>query len=164
MKSDKEIVVKSKKLEVLFNVYEELSNELERLDIDELEPLLDAWKVSLGQVREIVGDSASPVKPSQLVAGFEQGLRDAQLILGDFPEQNRSRAMKVFRSIVRLHMPRFFEKYEQQLKRIVEKGKISNEHEWYLVRHRVDEIEGLESSEAEVRMLDELMAKYEASV
>ncbi|MFK3866282.1 MULTISPECIES: hypothetical protein [Pseudoalteromonas] len=44
------------------------------------------------------------------------------------------------------------------------KGKIKNENEWHLVRHRVDEIEGQSNNDAELEVLNELLGQLEASV
>ena len=154
--------MKSKKLETLVNVYKELTEELGKLNIPELEPLLDSWSVSLGQVNEILDNPDNAIKPSQLASGFEQGLRDMHLMLGDLNSQYRSSAIKVFYKIVGLHLPGFFQKSKAHLQCIVAKEQIKNE--WYLVRHRVDEIECQPNNEAELAVLNELLSKFEASV
>lgn len=156
--------MRSKKLETLVNVYKELAEELGKLNSPELEPLLNGWSVSLDQVNEIISNADNPIKPSQLASGFEQGLRDIHVMLGDLNAQHRSSAIKVFYKIVGLHLPSFFQKSKAQLHRIVAKGRIKNENEWYLVRHRVDEIECQPNNEAELAVLNELLGKFEASV
>jgi len=145
-------------------VYKELAEELGKLNSSELQPLLDSWYVSLGQVNEILNNSDNEIKPSQFASGFEQGLRDTHLMLGDLNTQYRSSAIKVFYKIVGLHFPGFFQKNKAQLERIVAKGKIKNDNEWYLVRHRVDEIECQPNNQAELSVLNELLGKFEASV
>ncbi|NRQ41688.1 hypothetical protein HRH59_03770 [Rheinheimera sp. YQF-2] len=156
--------MKSKKLETLVNVYKELAEELGKLNSPELEPLLNSWSVSLGQVNEIISNPDNAIKPSQLASGFEQGLRDMHLMLSDLNVQYRSPAIGVFYKIVGLHLPGFFQKSKAQLQRIVAKGQIKNENEWYLVRHRVDEIECQLNNEAELAVLNELLGNFEASV
>lgn len=156
--------MKSKKLETLINVYKELAEELGKLNSPDLEPLLNSWSVSLGQVNEIINNPESAIKPSQIASGFEQGLRDTHLMLGDLNAQYRSSAIEIFYKVVGLHLPSFFQKSKAQLDRIVAKGNIKNENEWYLVRHRVDEIEGQSNNEAELEVLNELLGKFEASV
>jgi hypothetical protein len=152
--------MKSKKLESLVNVYKELAEELGKLNSPELEPLLNGWSVSLDQVNKIISHPDNAIKPSQLASGFEQGLRDMHLILGDLNAQYRSSAIKVFYKIVGLHLPSFFQNSKAQLSRIVAKGRIKNENEWYLVRHRVDEIECQPNNEAELAVLNELLGKF----
>lgn len=154
----------SKKLEILVNVYKELAEELSKLNSPELEPLLNGWSVSLGQVNELINNPDNAIKPSQLASGFEQGLRDVHLMLGNLNTQYRSPAIKVFYKIVGSHLPNFFQKSKVQLQCIVAKEHIKNENEWYLVRHRVDEIEGQPNNEAELAVLNELLGKFEASV
>ena len=156
--------MKSKKLETLINLYKELAEELGKLNSPELEPLLNSWSISLGQVNEIINNPDNAIKPSQIASGFEQGLRDAHLMLSDLNAQYRSSAIEIFYKVVGSHLPSFFQKSKAQLDRIVAKGQIKNENEWYLVRHRVDEIEGQSSSDAELELLNELLGKFEASV
>jgi hypothetical protein len=156
--------MRSKKLETLVNVYKELAEELGKLNSPELEPLLNSWSVSLGEVNEIINSPDHVIKPSQLASGFEQGLRDVHLILGDLKAQYRSPAIKAFYKVVGLHLPSFFKKSKAQLERIVVKGHIKNENEWYLVRHRVDEIECQSNNEVELAVLNELLGRFETSV
>lgn len=156
--------MRSKKLETLVNVYKELAEELGKLNSPELEPLLNGWSVSLDQVNEIINNPDDAIKPSQLVSGFEQGLRDMHLMLGDLNSQYRSSAIKVFYKVVGLHLPCFFQKSKAQLQRIVAKGQIKNESQWYLVRYRVDEIECQPNNEAELAVLNELLGNFETSV
>ncbi|WP_430461457.1 hypothetical protein ACQUQU_01390 [Thalassolituus sp. LLYu03] len=156
--------MRSKKLETLIILYKELAEELGKLKSPELEPLLNSWSVSLGQINEIINNPDNAIKPSQIASGFEQGLRDTHLILGDLNAQYRSSAIEIFYKVVGSHLPSFFQKCKAQLERIVEKGKIKNENEWYLVRHRVDEIERQSNNDAELEFLNELLGKFEASV
>jgi hypothetical protein len=88
--------MRSKKLETLVNVYKELAEELGKLNSPELEPLLNSWSVSLGEVNEIINSPDHVIKPSQLASGFEQGLRDVHLMLGDLKAQYRSPVIKAF--------------------------------------------------------------------
>lgn len=85
-------------------------------------------------------------------------------MLGDLNAQYRSSAIEVFYKVVGLHLPRIFQKSKAQLERIVDKGKIKNENEWHLVRHRVDEIEGQSNNDAELEVLNGLLGQLEASV
>lgn len=59
--------------------------------------------------------------------------------------------------------PTLFRKYKKQLKNILSRGEIVSENEWYLARHRLDEIEGEVGNESEVAILDKLLSKYEFS-
>jgi len=156
--------MKSKKLNTLVIVYRELSEELSKLNSEELEPLLKSWALSLEQINEITSNPNSSVKPSQIASGFEQGLRDTHLLLSDLPRQYRSPAVKIFYKIVGSHLSNFFEKNKAQLERIVAKNQIKSENEWYIVRHRVDEIEGQSNNDAELEVLNDLLGKFEANV
>lgn len=108
-------------------------------------------------------ESNPPVKRSALVAGLEQGLRETPLMLSTLPEAQRRSALKTFRRVVESNAPGFFEKDREALGKIVARGKIKNESEWYLIRHRVDEIEGDASQALELSQLYSLMDAYESA-
>lgn len=156
--------MKSKKLKALLDIYEELIQELSQFDDPFLDKVINSLSTSLKQTNEMLSDTNSPIKPSQFVSGFEQGLRDMHVMLGDLSSSIRPPALKVFYRVVVNHLPDFFQKSKAQLGRIVATGKIKNENEWYLVRNRVDEIEGQSNSEVELAVLNELLDKFETRV
>ncbi len=156
--------MKSKKLQALVNTYEDLSIDLRQVNSPDLEVLLDSWVLSLNQAQELLDSPNSPVKPSQIAVGFEQGLRETPLILADLPEQIRSSAIKIFYQVVDRHLPSFFEKSRTLLECVVSKGVIKTEKEWHLVRLRVDEIEGYSENESELEILYKLLGDFEANV
>jgi len=102
-----------------------------------------------------------PVKRSALVAGLEQGLREIPLLLSDLPEVERRLALKTFRRVVESNTAGFFKRDQEALDKIVARGKIKNEGEWYLIRHRVDEIEGNSPQSPQLTALYKLIVAYE---
>ena len=156
--------MRSQKLRALFCVYAELIDELGKINDSKLHVLVDGWVISLRESQNYLDDPDIPIKPSQLVSGFEQGLLETPQLLLELPEQYRASSMKIFYFVVQKHIPGFFDKQQKALERVVTKGIIKNENEWYLVRARMDLIEGLNSNEEEFDMLHELLLKYERGV
>jgi hypothetical protein len=149
------------RFEKLAEVYAQLCAEFRHLGYATLVDIADVWANSLSQMHSMLRESNPPVKRSALVAGLEQGLRETPLMLSALPEAQRRLALKTFRRVVASNAPGFFEKNRGALDKIVARGKIKNEREWYLIRHRVDEIEGDASRASELTMLYRLMDAYE---
>lgn len=101
------------------------------------------------------------VKRSAFVAGLEQGLREIPSLLSELPEVERRLALKTLSRVVESMVPGFFEKNRETLGKIVARGKIKNEDEWYLIRHCVDEIEGDSSQLLRLAELYKLIDNYE---
>ena len=101
----------------------------------------------------MLSEAKPGVNRSALVAGLEQGLRETPLVLASLPEMERNSALKTFRRVVQSNIPSFFEKEREAREKVIARGKLKNENEWYLLRHRVDELEG---NAAQVTELAEL--------
>lgn len=99
---------------------------------------------------------------SAIAAGMEQGLRDLPNILATLPEQERRNALNTYRRIMQSSLPNFFESELKKREQIITRGKIKNDREWYLLRDRVDEIEGNASQTSELVVLYKLLDSYEA--
>jgi len=155
--------MKSKKLEVLTELYKELSTELGKLDNAQLQTLLESWSQYFSQISELLNAPNNKIKPSQIASGLEQGLRETHLILSELDSENRDSAIKTFYAVVGKHLPSFFQKSKIHLQRILDTGRIKNENEWHLVRYRIDEIEGNPNSATELSALYELLDRFEAS-
>ena len=150
------------KFEVLADIYTQLGTEFRSLGIPKLIAIADSWTKVLSKMQEL-RISKAQVKTSALVAGLEQGLRETPLVLSSLPEAERNLALKRFRQVISLHAPSFFEKEREKVEKIVARGKIKNETEWHLVRHRVDEIEGEVSQTPELLQLYTLLDTYESA-
>ena len=156
--------MKSKKLQALINTYEDLSNKFREIDEPTLNLFSKGWSISLTQIDKVLSDSDNKVTLSQLSAGFEQGLRETALMLAELPTEVRTLAIREFNQVVALHIPNFFEKTKKQLEKVVSKGVIKTEQQWYLVRTRMDEIEGKNGCDAEFEYLDKLLMDFESNV
>ena len=150
------------KLEKLTNIYTQLILEFRKIDNSKLKEHLDAWDNALSQFDSILSQNNIPVKRSAIATGIEQGLRETPLLLQSIlPEEQRSSALIKFKHIVELNIPNFFDKEIKRLNKIVTCGKIKNENEWYMIRHRIDLIEGNASMTAELNLLYVLLDTYE---
>ena len=146
------------KLDSIIDTYEELASEYRVLGDQKLIDQFDSFIPFIQKAK------ANPqVKRSAIVAGCEQGLRETPLILTHFKlaEDIQVAALKIFYRVVEIHMPAFFEKERQRREKIVGRGKIKGESEWYLLRNRVDEIEGDVAHEVELLTLYKLLDDYE---
>ena len=152
------------RFEKLAEAYAQLGAEFRNLGNATLVEIADTWAKALSQMHSMLSENNPPVKRSALVAGLEQGLRETPLVLlSTLPEAQRRMALKTFRRIVESNVPGFFEKDRETLNKIVSRRKIKNEGEWYLIRHRVDEIEGDASHASELAQLYKLMEAYESA-
>ena len=77
--------MRSKKLKALFCVYAELIDELGKINDSKLHYLVDSWVISLRESQNYLDDPDIPIKPSQLVSGFEQGLLETPQLLVELP-------------------------------------------------------------------------------
>lgn len=148
------------KLDSIIDTYEELASEYRVLGDQKLIDLFDSFIPFIQTVK------ANPeVKRSAIVAGCEQGLREAPLFLTNLklPEDTQGTAFKIFYRVVEIHLPAFFDKERQKREEIVSRGKIKAEREWYLLRNRVDEIEGDVAHELELLTLYKLLDDYESA-
>ncbi|GAA5786305.1 hypothetical protein [Chitiniphilus shinanonensis] len=83
-----------------------------------------------------------PAPASVIATGLEQGLRETPEFFSALPDPLRQQMYATYRTIVERHLPDYFAKDAQHLEKIMTRGKIRNEREWYLVRYQVDLLEG----------------------
>ncbi|WP_156477083.1 hypothetical protein [Collimonas arenae] len=147
------------KLDAIIDTYEELAAEYRVLGDQKL---IDLFESFIPLIHE--SKTNSEIKRSAIVTGCEQGLRETPQFLANFklPEDIQSTALKIFYRVVETHMPAFFEKERQKRGQIVSRGKIKGEREWYLLRNRVDEIEGDVAHEVELFELYKILDDYES--
>jgi uncharacterized protein YciW len=155
--------MKHTKFDKLICIYDELGRQLGALNYPELEMILKSWTMSKSQIQSALNNPESNMRPSQFVSGLEQGLNETPLILSDLAEDKRVATLKLFYRVVKSNIPDFFKKIESSLANVVTLGKIKSENEWYIVRNRIDEIEGKESSREELSVLYNLIGAYESA-
>ena len=100
------------------------------------------------------------VTRSQIAAGLEQGIRDLSMMLPAQDPEIRSVAMSAFRDAMRSEYPEFLERDKQRLAKVLGRGHIRSENEYYLLQSRLDEIEGDPEFEDETKRLWDIMDNY----
>jgi hypothetical protein len=102
------------------------------------------------------------ITTSQASAGLEQGLRETpQLILAVAPEW-RTQVSKAFHDALMLEYPEFLALEAERLNKVLARGKIRSEAEYYLVRHEIDMVEGDLYRRDELKVLYALVDAFEA--
>lgn len=99
---------------------------------------------------------------SALAAGLEQGLREMPMLLKSIPPEARKRAIEALSAAIVTRYPDFLAKDAERLARITARGAIRSENEYHLVRHHVDLLELRPHQEEELRLLYELIDRFEA--
>jgi hypothetical protein len=148
------------KLDRLVAAYEQLGQDLAGIPDQAVERLRN----SCLEVRSLVADARSKdpsLRPSQIAAGLEQGLRETPMILASADKQWRARVVEIYRSTVASQYPDFFAKDAERFAKIRARGRIRTEAEFYLVRHEIDEADGAEDQEL-LGELYGLVDEYEA--
>ena len=147
------------KYDKLFNVFEQFHASIPELSDRRLSELRDAWILAKTKYEEFLSAGESK---SRLAAGLEQGLREMPLLLADLETKSRSQAVAALRSAVLRFYPEFAVKETERLEEILNAGKIRGESQFYLVRHRIDELEGSSDSGTLLSELYRLVDEFEA--
>ncbi len=100
------------------------------------------------------------VTRSEIAAGMEQGIRDLAMMLPAQDVEIRSAALSAFRDALSSEYPEFIERDKQRLAKVLDRGHIRSENEYYLLQSRLDEIEGDPQHEEETQRLWEIMDNY----
>lgn len=147
------------KYDKLFNVFEQFYASIPELSDRRLSDLRDSWNLAKAQYEKFLSAGESK---SKIAAGLEQGLRELSLLLADVETKNRSLAVAALSSAVLTFYPDFAVKEAKRLEEILSTGKIRGENQFYLVRHRIDELEGSGGSATQLSKLYRLVDEFEA--
>jgi len=151
-------MVTKTKYEKLFAVYDEYTRAIAGLDDPMASVLCAAWETTKRSYEQAL---ASGGKKSQLASGMEQGLRELPMALRAEGGKHAAILDMLHRAIT-THFPEFFKQDAALLAAIVDRSKIRNAKEYYLVRHRIDELEGDASAVDECNRLYELIDRFES--
>ena len=99
---------------------------------------------------------------SQIVSGLEQGLREMPDLVGGIDIQWRAAVSKALHDAISAEYPEFLRLEITRLEKIFARGKIRTEAEFYLVRHRIDVLEGEPELTEELKRLYALAGTFEA--
>lgn len=118
---------------------------------------------SLRQIRELLQASPSRVPLSKILTGLRQGLRETprmmQSVLAEAPPSLRAEVIEVVNG---QKTPAFLEDQAEKARKVLARGSIRNEDEWYLLRWRLDQIEGSSTHRQECELLAKLLDTYES--
>jgi hypothetical protein len=98
---------------------------------------------------------------SQITSGLEEALRELTN-LGGLKPHSRAPVRRAIHLALSTQYPEFLSLDESRLSKVIERGRIRTEAEFYLVRHRIDVIEGEPKHEGELDQLYALVGDYEA--
>ena len=132
---------KRNKLEKLIAIYEQFGQEIEAIP--------DPWASKLAKqsnaVRTTVERSLCKepgATRSQFAAGLEQGLRDTPDFIAMISPEWRAQVAKALNCAIQTVYPEFISKDAERLEKIRARGRIRTDSEYYLIRHKIDVLEG----------------------
>ncbi|MBG6079140.1 hypothetical protein IWX58_000827 [Rubrivivax gelatinosus] len=145
------------KLTKLVAVFDQFHSVIAQLNDPTAKRLVDNWAEVRRQYVASVG-----VPRSVLASGMEQGLRETPMLLQSMSAEARKSAAQALAEAISSHYPIFAAKDAERLANIKARGSIRSEGEFHLIRHQVDLLEGEPSQQQELRLLYELVRKFEA--
>ncbi len=121
-----------KKAEVLkfLDVFEEIVSLLRPFHHPILSGFVDRWGTARERyIQELTGGTSA----SKLADGLRQALRDYSDFLEYIPPDNRREFVEKYTKIVTDAFPDFYRSDERKINSIIQRGKIRNENEFYLI-------------------------------
>jgi hypothetical protein len=144
---------KRSKYDKLFAVFESLCARLATVPDDHARGLVSSWEKAKVQYAQWLSDPQSKITRSKVAVGLEQGLRETPQRLQRIAPQWRGQAVAALEAAIENEFPEFGARQQDALSKVLSRGSIRGESEFYLVRHEVDRLEGTTGSEA-------LLSKY----
>ena len=129
---------KRTKLQALFAVFEQFHESTKEIPDNTLGLLRGSWT-------SIKGNYLNPppgVKPSQLAGGLEQGLLELPMLVGAIGAPYRAKVAQALHAAIESQYPAFLATQQARMAKIRNRGRISTESEFMLVRHAIDVAEG----------------------
>ena len=121
--------------------------------------LCSSWESTKNGYEQALRSGATK---SQIASGMEQGLRELPMLFHEVSGEHRVQLLNVLHIAVTKNFPEFFKKDASLLTSVVERKKIRNAREYYLIRHRIDELEGDASNLGERERLYQLVDQFES--
>ena len=150
-------VARPDKLTKLVAVFDQFHSVIAQLNDPTAKRLVENWS---GVRNQYVAPAGVP--RSALASGMEQGLRETPMLLQSMSAEARKSAAQALAEATSSHYPDFPAKDAERLAKIKARGNIRSESEFHLIRYQVDLLEGEPSQQQEVRLLYELVGKFEA--
>lgn len=146
------------KFERLTAVFDDFHSQLEGETHDMIVKLRAVWASAKSDYARAL--AARTVTKSAIAQGLEQGVRELPLILQSLPDQIRSRANRALSASIGRHAPDMQARDQARLAKVVERGRIRSESEYYLVRHEIDVLEESRTEAPALAKLYELEASF----
>jgi len=136
-KSEKEIVDLLQRFDAILAI-------VSRVNTPNADKFVELTGQTLKQCRDLLRVSRRPVPLSKVLEGLRQGLRELPLVLqSTFADTSPSDREKLWREIDEVaSTDAFLQEQSNKVSKVVQRGVIRNEDEWYLLRWRLDQIEG----------------------
>lgn len=99
--------------------------------------------------------------PSQIASGLEQGWRELPILIQGVPREWRAILSMAWSNATLKHYPELCAKENQVLQKVLNRGKIRGEKEYYRIRHEIDILEGEPGERATLLTLYRLVDAYE---
>jgi hypothetical protein len=149
---------RSDKLSKLVAVYDEFQLALNLLEDGKATMLRENWP----RVRSAYANPIKGVPRSAMAAGMEQGLRETPMLFRSMEPATRAIVGRALAKAIENHYPEFASKDTARLEKIVSRGYIRGENEYYLVRHRIDVLEDDELRLPELDQCYVLIEQFDA--
>lgn len=147
------------KYDRIIAVYEQFIAAIAHIDDPVVKKLCHSWQSAKDKVEQAI---ATGTRSSAIASGLEQGLRELPEFVGAIAIEHRAQVRVILHDVMTAHLPEFFRQDASRLAAIAKRAKIRNEREYYLVRHRIDALEGEAGSPDELAVLYTLVEKFGA--
>lgn len=153
---------KRSKYDKLFAVFESLCAQLAVVPDDNARGLISSWEKAKIQYAQWLSDPPTGVTRSKIAAGLEQGLLETPRRLQRIGPQWRNQAVAALQTAIEIEFPEFGAKQRDALSKVLSRGSIRGESEFYLVRHEVDHLEGIAGGESLLSTYYGLLESFES--
>jgi len=116
----------------LMRVLNKIAAIFEQLNTDNSRLLKDGFETARVECERYINGEKIDFKPSELVVGFRQAIRETPFMFRDQPAEIRKALMNEYIKAVESEIPGFFDKESEKMQNIIKRGKIRNPDEFYL--------------------------------
>lgn len=153
-------LMRKTKFDVYFEICQRLVAELSDIESKELQLLIDGFSISIEQISVWVANNSFPAPKSVIAAGLEQGVNELPMLFEEMKPSLREKAFQTYYNTLNEVVPNYQEKLSSRVQRIIKRSKVKSESEFYLLRNRLDQIEG--SGVKEEFLISAILGQYEA--
>ncbi|STR45794.1 hypothetical protein [Iodobacter fluviatilis] len=148
------------KYDKLFAVFEELTKQLQLIPDEKLQVYVGFLIQMHEQLNKMLASNRGVTK-SKMATGLEQVLREVPEFFSNLKPAVRLSAINAWNASIQKEFPEFAEKSKEKIAKILIRGHIKNESEYYLVRSEVDALESVETQDSVLKQYYSLIDKFE---